>query len=331
MKNSNILATSINILRAYCQLAAIPFTDIDGAEGLVLHIQYKDKHLVVSSNVPYPINPGSSVNFTRDKAWTYMHLAQNGYPIPEGKHFFTKNSYKNFEVRTPSIEAAINYAQSLTYPVFVKPNRGASGKLARLVSSDEDLLNHFAAIAKSDHVALVQKPITKPEFGLFVLGDRVEFTYLKSPSSLVGDGQQSIRQLIEAAGENSPKKVRDSFFSKQIAQLGLRMDDILPLNQTLSLSPNSNLNTGGQMRDYTEQINPQLEQWAVNLIQLFGLKIAGIDVFGDSLENPEQLIVLEINSMPTLASLYLLGYHKKVYDIWSKIMVEYFGELPCLV
>ncbi|BDS10130.1 ATP-binding protein [Aureispira anguillae] len=321
---------SIDILRAYCQWAKIAYSDIDDSNGFLIHIESGGKHLIASSKTPYPLNPSSSTSLTRDKTWTYLHLAQHGYLTPEGQHFFTVDKYRSFDTKSQSICAALDYAETLTYPVFVKPNSGASGKLARLVRSKDDLKEHFSDIAKFDHIALVQRPILSQEYRIFVLGDKVQFTYKKTRPILTGNGQQTIRQLMVRYNHNLKNKLTNSdpFFLNQLADSGFSLDDVLPKGESIRITPNSNLNIGGKMMDYNETINPALNEWAVKLVQLFGLKIAGIDVFGHQLDNPDQLVVLEINSMPTLSSLYQLGYKKKVFEIWSKILTDYFGEIP---
>jgi D-alanine-D-alanine ligase-like ATP-grasp enzyme len=321
--------SSMEMLREYCQHAGVQYTTVDEKSKMFIQIERDGRYLNVSSKFSYPLNLVASSKITQDKIWASMLLEQNGYMIPEGKRFFTVDNYRGFDTQNETIDAAITYANRIGYPVFSKPNKGSKGRLAKLVNSDEDLRNHFKAISQKDHAALVQRPIHTNEFRLFVLGDKVEFTYRKSRPEVIGDGKLSIRVLIKKYNQNteSPVLENDQFLESQLTYLGFSLDSILIEGKSIAVSPNSNPNSGGQIIDYNQQISPALEKWAVGIIQLFGLRVAGIDIFGEDLNTPSELTVLEINSMPALSSIYMLGHKDKVFDIWGKMIELYFSSL----
>jgi len=321
--------SSMEILREYCQHAGIQYTAIDEKSKMFIQIERDGKYLNVSSKFSYPLNLVASSKITQDKIWASMLLEQNGYNIPEGKRFFTVDNHRGFDTQNETIDAAIEYANSIGYPVFSKPNKGSKGKFAKLVNSDEDLRNHFKAISQKDHAALVQRPIYSNEFRIFVLGDKVEFTYRQSRPEIVGDGKRSIRVLIDGYNKKTKSLILedDQFLQGQLTYLGFSLNSILEQGQVLAVSPNSNPNSGGQIIDYNEQISPALEKWAVSIIKLFGLNVAGIDVFAKNLDDPSKITVLEINSLPALSSIYMLGHKDKVFDIWGKMIELYFSTL----
>ncbi|MCP4441071.1 MAG: hypothetical protein GY810_19275 [Aureispira sp.] len=317
---------AMDMLRAYCNKAGIKYTNVDQETGLVVHIEKNGKHLVVTSKINYPLNSNAANSTVRDKEWASLHLKQHGYNVPKGCLFFVVDEYKNFKTTGRSLEAAIKYAEELGYPVFVKPNRGAMGKLAGLVHTDDELKAHFEAIAKADYAALVQEPIAIPEYRLFVLGDQVEFTYRKSRPEIIGDGASTIEALVDLYNKGRKKKIgeTDLFLQEQFTQFDLTWDTVLEQGICIGLSPNSNLNAGGKIVDYDESVRPVLNKWASDLIKVFGLEMAGVDVFGESLDNPEDLIVLEINGVPSLSSIYDGGHQDKVLDLWEKMLNRYF-------
>lgn len=318
---------AMDILRLYCDQAGVSYNTIDEGTELVVHIERCGKHLVVSYKDTYPLNPYSSSRIVRDKNWAALHLQQQGYKTPKGQLFFTVAQHKNYPTKGQDITAACAYAQQLGFPVFVKPNQGSKGNLAKKVNNARELATHFEAIAKVDYGALLQEPIGLPEYRIFVLGDRVEFTYQKSRPELVGDGHSTLKKLLKKYNLHTKNTIVENnpFLLEQFRQNSLSMATVLPQNERLTIAPNANLNTGGQLIDYNEMNRPALNRWAAQLIKCFGLQIAGIDVFGHNLENPEDLVVLEINSVPALSSIYRAGQEDKVFNIWGKILEQYFS------
>lgn len=319
---------AMDMLRQYCDQAGIVYNIVDEETELVVHIEKNGKHLLVSYDASYPLNPYSSSRIVRDKGWTALQLKKQGYKSPKGQLFFTTTEHKNFSTIGQDIEAAIVYAQKLGFPVFVKPNRGSKGNLAKLANNEDELRTHFDEIAKVDYGALVQAPITLPEYRIFVLGERVEFTYQKSRPEIIGNGYSTIQELLTQYNQYTKNEIKQHspFLVKQFKQANYSTSTILAQNEHFAIAPNANLNTGGKIIDYNETNRPALNRWAAQLLKKFGLQIAGIDVFGKDLENPEELIVLEINSVPALSSIYTAGHKDKVLGIWERILEGYFEQ-----
>ncbi|CCC81133.1 lysine biosynthesis protein LysX [Thermoproteus tenax] len=98
------------------------------------------------------INSASSLYISHDKYLTYLALRRAGVPTPR--------TYLAF-----GLDAALKAAESLGYPVIVKPLDGSWGRLVNLAKSQEDLvsiISHKRHLEPSMQEFLVQEYVEKP-------------------------------------------------------------------------------------------------------------------------------------------------------------------------
>ncbi|PIQ77550.1 hypothetical protein COV82_03880 [Candidatus Peregrinibacteria bacterium CG11_big_fil_rev_8_21_14_0_20_46_8] len=79
--------------------------------------------------------------------------------------------------------------------------------------------------------------------------------------------------------------------------------------------------------EYSEQPPEALVVWARTLVERLNLRICGIDLFApQTLANPDDFIVIELNDNPALRGLLQFDKGEKAMEVWGKILRKYFEE-----
>ncbi len=254
------------------------------------------------------LNSLGASEIAKDKDYANFFMARMGYPTIPGKTFFSPDWAKS--IGSPrTIDAAYRYAQTLQFPVFVKPNSGSQGSWVALVHTKHELYRSLRAIFKRDRVALVQKQVIGKDYRVVVLDNEVISAYQRIPLNVRGDGKSTILTLLRkkqrqfiAASRDTQLKLNDPRIKAKLKRQKLNFQHIPAKNQYIYLLDNANLSTGGDSVDITSDIHPGFKQIAVKLTKDMGLRLCGVDlmVSGDITLPPDKYWVLEINSAPGL-------------------------------
>jgi glutamate--cysteine ligase len=92
--------------------------------------------------------------------------------------------------------------------------------------------------------------------------------------------------------------------------LSLTTNSVLKTGEKVYLRKNSNLSTGGDSIDVTDEMSDFYKDVAVKAAQAAGLKIAGIDIIikdPKAAPSPENYIVVELNA-PAMLSMHDFPY-----------------------
>src|SRR5947199_5620486 len=86
------------------------------------------RHLFRNTN--FNVNPAGAAELAKDKGYTSFFLRKHGLNAPINKAFFSEKLNANLPVeRRRGIREAIEFAEELGFPVFVKPNNLSQGAL----------------------------------------------------------------------------------------------------------------------------------------------------------------------------------------------------------
>lgn len=237
----------------------------------------------------------------QDKDLTKKLLQAAGVPVPEGR-----------EVSDP--EDAWQAAQEIGLPVVIKPKDGNQGKGVTVnVTSKEQLLAGFQAASEFRDSILVERFVPGNDFRLLVIGNKLIAAARRDPPQVVGDGKQSVRELVEQVNKDprrgsghatSLTKIRfDDIALASLAKQGYTAESVPPKGQRVILRNNANLSTGGSATDVTDDVHPEVAARAVAAAQMVGLDICGVDLVCDSVIKPiEQQNggIVEVNAAPGL-------------------------------
>jgi cyanophycin synthetase len=202
-------------------------------------------------------------------------LAMAGLPVP--RHFLVHD-----------FAAAAHAAAAIGYPVVVKPAGSDRGTAVHVDIRNEDALRPAVADALRHGAILVEQLIRGSDFRILVLGDRMLAATRRIPAFIVGDGQHSVRQLIDQ--ENRSPRRLDGYNPRYLQRIKIDQDllnqlshqgsglDAVPMTGTaIRLHGTANVSTGGIPIDVTPQVHEDNRTMFVRAARILGLEMAGID------------------------------------------------------
>lgn len=235
---------------------------------------------------------------SKDKDLTKNLLAMCGVPVPEGQ-----------VVDSPA--AAWAAAQDIGLPVCVKPSDGNRARGVSLdLSTQADVEAAYAIALAQGSEVIVERFIRGSEHRLLVVGDRLVAASRGETASVTGDGQHSVRDLVNLQINADPRRGSDGSLPLELVKLrenspevlelarqGLTPDSVPAVGQTVLVKRTGNMTT-----DVTDIVHPDVAAQAVLAARMVGLDIAGVDVVTPDIRQPlaDQGVVVEVNAGPSL-------------------------------
>ena len=276
----------------------IPFSRM--TEGSMVRFGWGSKQRRIQA-AEMDITSAISEAIAQDKELTKMLLSAAGVPVPNGR-----------SVKDP--EDAWAAALEIGLPVVVKPNDGNQGKGVTVnITTQEHLQKAYAVATEFRDDILVEKYMPGNDFRLLVVGDKLVAAARRDPPKVVGDGVQTVAQLVEQVNRDprrgsghstSLTKMRfDEIAHACLASQGLTAESIPVKGQRVNLRNNANLSTGGSATDVTDDVHPEVAARAVAAAHMVGLDICGVDLVCDSILRPIEEQgggIVEVNAAPGL-------------------------------
>jgi len=240
-----------------------------------------------------------AVDIACDKILTKELLQLAGVPVPIGGVAGTEAE-------------AVEVAGMIGYPVVVKPHDGNQGKGVTLnLQEPREVRAAFNLAANYSSRVIVEKYIRGRHYRIIVVGGAVAAAAERLPAYVSGDGEHSLRRLVElenanpARGEGHAKPltkiVIDAVVLMHLARQGLSPDSVAAAGERIFLRENANLSTGGTAIDVTDNLHPVNRRLAERVTALTGLDIAGIDLVTGDIAVPyyhDGGAVIEVNAAP---------------------------------
>ena len=116
---------------------------------------------------------------------------------------------------------------------------------------------------------------------------------LKNEDPLRGVGYRTPLEKIKLGRE-------EALFLKQ---QGYDFETIVPAQQTVYLRENSNISTGGDSIDFTDQMHPSYNALAAQAAQAMGAQITGVDMMITDISQPannSNYAIIEMNFNPAI-------------------------------
>ncbi len=236
----------------------------------------------------------------QDKDLTKRLLHAAGVPVPLGKP-------------VESLDEAWEVAQKVGLPVVVKPQDGNQGKGVTVNITDRAQLDAAYRNAAEYGTVMVERFLPGHDFRLLVVGDQLVAAARREPPQVLGDGQHTVRELVEQVnldprrGEGhatSLTKIRlDEIAVARLAAQDLTPDSVPPKGQRVILRNNANLSTGGTATDVTDDVHPEVAARAIAAAQMVGLHICGVDMVAETVLRPLEEQgggFVEVNAAPGL-------------------------------
>lgn len=269
-----------------------------------------------------------AVEIGSEKGITKIWLEKAGVPIPQGKGF----------EEDATDEEIIEYSRTLDYPLVFKPTNASLGNgVVTNIQDEKELLKAIQYVRHELEYGevIVEQHVKGKEFRLYVVEDQVIAVYNRIPANITGDGVHNIEELIELKNYERRQNARlnsclihnDQEIEEFITEQGYTFDSVLPKGKQLLLREKTNVSSGGDPIDVTDETPDKVKQIAIDAVKAIpGLHHAGVDIIIN--EDPsikQAAVVLEINPTAQIGGA-LFPLRGKSRDIPAAIIDYYFPE-----
>lgn len=240
-----------------------------------------------------------AVDIACDKEETKNLLGAAEIPVPKGD-----------VVRT--LEGLQSVIDRIGYPIVIKPIDGNHGKgNTTNIINWEQAQRAFEAAKNYSRSVIVERYITGFDFRILVINYKFICAALRTPASVIGDGEHNIQWLIDETNKDPRRgygheKVLtqitiDQFTQKMLDEKGYTLETVPPKGELVLLKPTANLSTGGTSTDVTDEVHPANIIMCERIAKIIGLDICGIDIMATDLRTPVTEnggAILEVNAAP---------------------------------
>ena len=206
-------------------------------------------------------------------------------------------------------EAAVRAMLDKHGALVVKPARGEQGRgVAVDLDTMEDVEKAIAAAGKNNGRVLVESFHPGDDLRLVVIGFKLVAAAVRRPATIVGNGRQTVRELIEhqsrrrsaATGGESAIPL-DQETERCVGKAGFSLDDVPAEGEAFAVRKAANLHTGGTIHDVTSIVHPRLVDAAIKVARAIDIPVVGVDLIVPNPAEPEYVFI-EANERPGLAN-----------------------------
>ncbi|HEX8152906.1 MAG TPA: cyanophycin synthetase, partial [Thermoanaerobaculia bacterium] len=130
------------------------------------------------------------VEVAGDKDLTKLILGFHGLPVPKGR-------------TTRNYEDALTIAEEIGWPVVVKPLDASQGRgIVTNIRCEEELRVAFEDAKRYRATIVVERFIEGDDYRLLVINNKFVAAAKRVPACVTGDGQRTIRQLVDIANRD---------------------------------------------------------------------------------------------------------------------------------
>ncbi|KAA6209901.1 bifunctional glutamate--cysteine ligase GshA/glutathione synthetase GshB [Avibacterium paragallinarum] len=269
-----------------------------------------------------------------NKVVTKKVLHKAGFNVPQSMEF------------TSAEQAVANYGLFEGRAVVIKPKSTNYGLGITIfqqgVSNRGDFAKAIEIAFREDKEVMVEDYLSGTEYRFFVLGEETLAVLLRVPANVGGDGKHSVAELVAAKndhplrgdGSRTPlKKIALGDIEKlQLKEQGLTVDSIPDAGRIVQLRANSNISTGGDSIDMTDEMHPSYKALAVGITKAMGAAVCGVDLIIPDLHKPAEPSlqswgVIEANFNPMMM-MHIFPYSGKSRRLTLDVIKMLFPELP---
>ncbi len=244
---------------------------------------------------------GIAVDIASDKKLTNRLLDSAGLPVP----------------RSEVVEAedeAVAAAKRIGYPCVLKPLDGNHGRgVALNLRTEDDVRAAFAVALRESRSGdvIVESYISGNDYRVLVIGGKLAAVAERVPASVMGDGERTIRALVEATNADPRRGIgHEKVLTKiklddnavgVLEDQGFTAESVPEAGTFVKLALTGNMSTGGTSIDRTMEAHPDNIEIAETAARMVGLDIAGIDFICPDIATPVRETgggIVEVNAAP---------------------------------
>ena len=270
-----------------------------------LRLEYKGKIEYVKNGNMTSKDSYISPLIMENKIVTKKILDEQGFRVPRG-----------YEIS--NLEEAVkifNYVKNK--PIVIKPKSTNFGLGISIfkhgTTSLDDYSKAIKFALKEDKDVLIEEFIEGTEYRFFVIEGKTKAVLLRVPANVKGDGQHTIRELVKIKNGNplrgdakkTPlKKIELGEIEElQLREQGFNFETVLENGEIAYLRENSNISTGGDSIDMTDEVHQSYKELAVKITDAMMAKVCGVDLIIPNIKKEatkENYGVIEANFNPMM-------------------------------
>ncbi len=271
-----------------------------------------------------------SVSLARDKVDCAKVLRDVGLPVPN-------------HLLVSSVNDALKVAEFLGYPVVVKPaNLDGGLGVSAGVKNHKALVRAYNSASKLSNRIVVEQYIDGEDYRFRVCNQQVIGIVARRAASVVGNGKDSIKSLIEFQNTKRLKQLMPSVAEVEIGYKPIFVDEeveewlyyqdltinsIIDSGRRVRLRGAANIMLGGTTWDVMRIAHQDNLDLALSAVKSLRLDIAGVDILLPDITKSWRLsggAICEVNGQPQLPK---LDAHKKVLSL----LVKDRGRIPTIL
>ena len=246
----------------------------------------------------------ASILAMENKVITKQILTEHGIRVPKGMDY------------TDKINAKADFLYFKDHAVVIKPKLTNFGLGITILknNSDKTIFERAIDIAFDfDSGILIEEFIEGREFRVFVMADEVVAILHRVPANVTGNGVNTVRELVveknkdplRGKGYHTPlEKIQPGEAELMFLKAQDKDFEYIPGNdETVFLRENSNISTGGDSIDFTDDIPDSYKQIAVKAAQALDVKITGLDMMITDIRQEatnDNYAIIELNFNPAI-------------------------------
>jgi glutamate--cysteine ligase len=281
----------------------VSFEILDRKENFV-RLKKEENTQYVKQATKTSLDNYASILAMENKLVTKKILEEHGIRVPKGLEY------------TSADGAKADFVFHQGKPVVIKPNQTNFGLGITILkeNTDEETFRRAVDIAfEHDTTILIEEFIAGREFRIFVIGEEVVGILHRVPANVLGDGISTVRELVErknqdplrGKGYRTPlEKIQlgeaEAMFLKQ---QGKNFETISAAGEVVYLRENSNISTGGDSIDFTDDIPDSYKQIAVRAAKALNVVITGLDMIIPDVTaeaTNDNYAIIELNFNPAI-------------------------------
>lgn len=311
------LSTQLLIREAYRNSLEVDI--IDRTDNFI-EIRQDDKSQIVKQATKTDLDSYVTMLIMENKVVTKKVLEKSGIRVPRGRDFINPTD-------------AFNYAKSLGNNFVIKPkltNFGIGVNIYTENPSDDRIREGVDIAFSFDKTILVEEYIKGNEYRFLVVDDETVGVLNRVPANVVGDGKNNIEQLVAIKNQNplrghgyvTPLEIIkiDDNVKIFLEEKGIDETYIPKLDEVVHLRVNSNVSTGGDSIDITDEVHDFFKQIAVEASKSANAKFNGVDIIiDDYTDETSDYSIIEMNFNPAI-HIHSFPFKGKERKIANKIL-----------
>ena len=290
------------------------------------HIFGTGSHAKRLSSTMTPYTTAQGVVYAKNKRSTADLLKKSGLPGAE-------------HVTVKTWEDTLAAAHELGYPVVVKPYDRDNGQgVYAGITNDQDLKAAYTEVTEIVSEFLVERHFDGVGHRFTIHNNQVITITQKHPATVVGDGINTVKYLIEnhqnetrrikrpnnnepfvVIGINHVQMTIDHEVEGMLAQQNVTVDSVLKTGESIQLRRRNNASAGGLTRAIDQAtVHPDNKALCLRAARILDLDIAGVDLITPDVTRSwleVGALICEVNAIPQIG--YNHGIEPMMLDLFK--------------